>query len=383
MQIKTIDNDYRHQRELWLDKETKVSWLGVIDFPLRIGAAEVRMAGIAGVYTDHEHRKQGYMRTLFEDTVTYMTGEGYDITQLFGIPDFYDKFGYATCLPGSHFTIQTRDAEDAAKHLAQLDDAPEVTARPIELDDGANDIPEIVKLYNAHNAMRTGSIIRTPDRFTKFRKGTHWGEPPVVCVWEDADRQLAGYAVWDNDAEHVKVAEVDAWNDRLFPAILATLAEEAITRRCSEIQVYAPPDHPFAEYAQRYDIEWTIRYPRAAAAMMRILNQRPLFDKLHAELERRLADSPMAGYTGSVALVTDLETTMLTFDTGRLTYSDAEEPDATLTLSQDRLMQCIVGYRSVRDVLNSPGVTLDGEGAPLLHALFPRQHPYTWHPDHF
>ena len=373
MQIKTLDKDHRHQRELRLDDDTKVSWLGVIDFPMRIGTAEVRMAGIGGVHTAREHRKQGHMRTLFEDTVTYMTDQGYDITLLFGIPNFYNKFGYASSMPDAHFTIATRDAEDAAGGVAGLN------TRPVE----PEDIPEIVKLYNAHNAMRTGSIIRTPDRFTEFRKGTDWRTSPEVRVWEDDRGQLAGYAVWDDEDDRVTAAEIDAWDDRLFPTLLHTLAEEAIAKRCSEIEVYAPPDHPFAEYAQRYGITWTIRYPRDAAAMMRILNQRPLMEKLHAELERRLAASPMDGYTGSVALTTDLDTTVLTFDAGRLALDATGEPDAALSLSQDKLIQCLVGYRSVRDVLNSPGVTLEGEGAPLLNALFPRQHPYTWHVDHF
>jgi predicted acetyltransferase len=373
MPIKTIDNDPRHQRELWLDEETKVSWLGVIDFTMRIGTAKVRMAGIGGVYTEREHRNQGHMRTLFEDTVTYMIDGGYDVSQLFGIPNFYNKFGYATSLPDSIFTIQTRDAEDAGDYGQAMD------ARPVE----PNDIPEILRLYNAHNAMRTCSIVRTPDRFTEFRKGTTWNAEAEVRVWEDAQGQLAGYAVWDDEDEHVKVAEIDAWDDGLFPTILHALAEEAIARRCGEIEVHVPPDHPFAGYAQRYGIEWTITYPRDAAAMMRILNQQPLMEKLRTEFERRLAVSPMAGYTGSVALKTDLDTTVLTFDAGRLTLDERGEPDATLSLSQDQLIQCIVGYRSIRDVLNTPNVTLDGESGPLLHALFPRQHPYTWSADHY
>ena len=380
MPIKTIDKDHRHERQLWLDDETKVSWLAVIDFTMRIGIAEVRMAGIGGVYTEREHRHQGHMRTLFEDTVTTMTDQGYDVSQLFGIANFYNKFGYASSMPGSHATIQTRDAEDAG---ARGDaSAPSVTARPAEPDD----IPEILKLYNAHNAMRTCSIVRTPDRFTRFRKGTRYGDPPKVRVWENEDGQLAGYAVWDDDETHVRVAEIDAWDDRLFPTLLAALAEVAIAKRCGEIEIHTPPDHPFAEYAQRYGTEWTIRYPRDAAAMMRVLNQGPLMAKLRAEFERRLTVTSMAGYTGVLALATDLGTTTMVFDAGRLSLDedgDGPAPDATLSLPQSTLMQCLVGYRSIRDVLNSPDVTLDGEGAPLLHALFPRQHPYTWHPDHY
>jgi predicted acetyltransferase len=77
-----------------------------IDLPMRIGDAVIRMAGIGDVYTEREHRMKGYMRYLYEDTLTYMTEEGYDVSMLFGIPDFYTKFGYAVCLPQCHLHDQ-------------------------------------------------------------------------------------------------------------------------------------------------------------------------------------------------------------------------------------------------------------------------------------
>ena len=91
-----------------------VCWLGVIDYTMRIGTTQVRMAGIAGVETKEPHRMKGYMRDLLNGTLVYMQTQGYDISMLFGIPDFYPKFGYATCLAYSAFTIKTRIAETAA-----------------------------------------------------------------------------------------------------------------------------------------------------------------------------------------------------------------------------------------------------------------------------
>src|SRR5690242_20576154 len=76
-----------------------VSGLWVVPFTLRIGAATVRMDGIAGVGTETEHRRRGYSRRVLEATVRWMQQGDAPLSMLYGIPDFYPKFGYATAGP--------------------------------------------------------------------------------------------------------------------------------------------------------------------------------------------------------------------------------------------------------------------------------------------
>lgn len=372
MQIKTIDRETRHRRELWIDDETKVAHLWVIDYTIRVGTAHISMAGIGGVYTEREHRMKGYMRILFEDTVRYMIDQGYDVSMLFGIPNFYTKFGYAVCMANHQARVKTRDAEDAGA-LAKM-----LTSRPIE----ADDMPAVVELYNAHSAVKTCSVVRDPDAFTEFPLGSNWGIPTETQLWEDDAGDLVGYLVWDKNATAVKATEAVARDDALFATILATLAEQAIEKRCEDIYLYAPPDDPFAEYVQRFGATWEITYPRHGEGMMRILNQQPLFEKLLPELARRAGVAHLEDTT-TLALSTDLETTTLTVGNSEVTMNGGETPDITLALSQDKLMQLIAGYRTLRDVLNSPDVTLNGGGHPLLNALFPKDVPYIWPADHF
>lgn len=373
MEIKTHDDGRSHSRELWPDSEDWASRLWVIDYLMRIGRTTVRMAGIGGVETRWNQRVKGYARQLLEDTVRYMQAEGFAISMLFGIENFYIKFGFASCLAESHFRIKTRDAEAAAER-ARL-----YRTRPI----AAADMPAVLELYNARNADRTGSIVRTPADFTKFQKGTWYGERPETLLWEDETGRLLGYAVWDKYPNAVKVAELDAWDDALFPTLLAAFAAQAVEKRCEDIAFYMPPDHPFGEFAQRYGVEWTVTYPRHGAGMMRILNQQPLFETLAPELERRLAASPLAGHMGALALETDLGTTTLHFADGRVTVGGDATAGVRLTLPQSALMQLVIGYRRARDVLNDPAVSLTGAGRPLLDALFPKGAPYPWLADHF
>jgi len=379
MFIKTIDEGHHHKRELWLDDKTRVAHLWVIDHTMRLGHVTVRMAGIGGVYTEREHRRKGYMRHLFQDTLKYMTDKGYEVSMLFGIENFYNKFGYATALPQYRFSLKTRDAEDAVAADSDLVSHP-VTAK---------DMVDVLALYDRCNAERTGSIVRSPDTFKAFRKGTNWDSRVESRLWRDGTGKLLAYMVWDQDPKVVRVGELHAADAAMFPTLLHSLAQQAIEKRCEDITFVMPPDHAFAEFAQRYGTRWTIVYPRYSDGMMRILNQQPLFEKLAPELSRRLEQAAaVRDWVGTLGLRTDLGTTVLAIDHGTVTVdSDSGDEDRThdldLSLPQWALMQLVMGYRSVRDVVDSPGVKLVGEEDELLNALFPRQAPFVWPADYF
>jgi predicted acetyltransferase len=335
------------------------------------------MSGIGGVYTEGEHRMKGYMRYLFEDTVRYMTEQGYDVSLLFGIPDFYNKFGYATSLAKHQVKVATRDAEDAESAASRFADYKQRQIEPA-------DMPEVLALYNAENAIRTGTISRDPEEFTEFRKGSSWRSGTESCLWEDASGALAGYAVWDKDRRAVKIVEVGADDDALFPVMLAAFARQAVEKRCEAVELYLPPDHAFAEYVQRWGAVWEIEHPRYSDGMMRILNLPELFEKLVPELSRRLVMARSMSDTASVSLKTDLGAVTLFANEGEVRVDRGTSSAATLALPQHALMQLIVGYRSLRDVLNMPGVTLtEGDAVPFLNALFPKGVPYVWLPDYF
>src|SRR5262249_49323551 len=148
------------EHELMLEGEC-VSSLAVVDLDMRIGAASVRMGGIAGVGTNNKHRRRGYARRLLENSTAWMTENGFDCAMLFGIPDFYDKFGYAVCLPACRFEVQTRDAERAPATLVRRPYAPE-------------DPPAVQQIYAANNADLSGSIVRS-EKTSWFGKGSDYG----------------------------------------------------------------------------------------------------------------------------------------------------------------------------------------------------------------
>lgn len=372
MRIKTRDEGREHIRELWVDDEV-VSFLTVIDYEMRIGSAQVRMGGIGGVETKEKHRKKGYMRTLMEDTVAYMKHEGYDVSMLFGISNFYTKFGYAVCLPSHKCTVSTRDAEEAKK------DAGEYTIRIIEKEA----LDSVLALYNKNNHGRTCSIVRTNEHFLKFRRGSRYGRPADHFFIEDEHKELLAYAVFDKSEQEVNVVEVESREDRLFPALLYEFAKMAIKRRCGHLTLFMPPDHPFAEFAHRVGCECITRYSKDGGGMMRIINQAALFEKIKGELGRRIADSKFRGYSGSLSIRTDLGNTTLEIHDGSPNIGSGQKAECFVDLPQATLMQLIAGYRTVGDVISDSDVEISRGLEPLLPILFPETVPYVWLADHF
>jgi predicted acetyltransferase len=380
MDIRTRDDGRNHIREMLIDDKV-VCWLTVIDFTQRFGSARLRMAGIAGVETRPEHRMKGYMRVLFEDTVRYMTAEGYDVTLLFGIPDFYTKFGYAVCLPGARGTLSTRNAE-----RAQATASSSYTLRPAT----DSDLSAILDLYERNNATRTGTLLRPPAYFTRFRKGSNWWRQVEAAVLLDAQAGIVGYAVWDKVDDEVAIIEVECASDTsesVYASLLYAFAQQAIAKRCGQVHLHLPPDHPFADWVQRFGCEWTLSYPRAGDGMGRILNQGALFDKLTGELTSHLQDRVLPAPGAHLSLCTELGALALHIDAEggvQINHAGASSDESLrVELPQHILMQLLTGYRSVRDVCRSADVSISPAAQTWLELLFPKGFPYMWQTDMF
>lgn len=364
MKIRTRDEGRKHTRELLVDHKV-LSRLLVIDYQMRIGSAQVKMGGIGDVATKIEHRMKGYARKLMEDSVEYMKNKGYDVSVLFGIPDFYHKFGYSHCLPEYKLIIRTKNAE-ASKSLAG-----KYKVRQIQ----KKDFDALLQLYNKDNQERTCSLVRIKKHFRRFRRGSNWGKQTDSFLIKNAQGLLA-YAVFDKSDREVNIVEVASRSDRLFPTLLYEFTKMAIQRRCGEINLFMPPDHPFAQFVRRYGCQLTIQYSKSGGGMMRVINQPSLFEKIQGELDKRLQRSNINKV--SLRVKTERGETKLV-----LGKQLARAQTHFLKLSQDKLIQLLVGHRNIRDVLNDARVKASKDIEPVANILFSGSLPYTWLPDHF
>ena len=92
---------------------------------------------------------------------------------MFGISDFYNKFGYAPCFPEHTLVLNTRDAEEAPR------------LEGYEVRDFADtDIDWVVHVFNDNNQGRTATVVRRRNEWLGFISGLRPGYPPPSFVLE-------------------------------------------------------------------------------------------------------------------------------------------------------------------------------------------------------
>src|SRR5215212_3746279 len=129
----------------------QISRVVIVPMLMHIGAAVVRMDGIGGVGTEEEFRNRGYSRRVMETAVQQMRRGDAALSTLFGIQDFYQKFGYETTGP-EYSTILPLEDASAARHALP----PGWRFRPLSGDD----MPAVMRLYHANTRRATGALVR-------------------------------------------------------------------------------------------------------------------------------------------------------------------------------------------------------------------------------
>ena len=333
---------------------------------MRVGVARLLTGAIGGVHTEKQHRSRGYARQVLDSAVAHLIDESYDISMLIGITDFYGRWGFAS---GMGFHSLALPAVQAQKQ------APNAAVRPFV----PGDIPRILEVYAQQNAHRTGSFVRPPFPEYGFRMGSAFFVRPEAFVVE-RDGTIIGYAAVDRERENqstgertpitdgVRVAEVGASEPGAYPAIAAELGRRAEQLDVEAIEVFAPPDHPFAHFCQPLGATVRSEYRADGGIMLRVINLEQMWDKLQPELARRLAGD---GGSGTLTISTDL---------GEVTVPGAS---GVLEVPQWMLLQLLMGYRDPALLPVSPEARLSGDILPLLARLFPWQHAHLWRTDWF
>jgi len=357
--IKRTPDENSTRIALVLDGKS-VSHLSVVDLRMHVGSAVVRCGGIAGLGTDRNHRNKGYARQVLDDSLIFMKEEGYHLSALFGIPDFYHKFGYAPGILECEAQLTTRHAERAEQRYTTRDYMP-------------GDAGAIACIFEAEFGEHTGCVARDPESWRGFRRGTRWSDRCGAFVVLDGD-SVIGYACYDLDSRRCSLAEVACREAAAYATIVSKAAELAWERRLGHITVHTAPDDPFLAYCRRYGLEMKTTYTCCGAGMVRVINQDALLNALHSLFSRRVGEA-MGGWDGSLTFTTDLGATTITFGSGG--------SDVGIALPQWMLAQLVLGYRSVDDALLGDETRADREALPLLRVLFPVGHPYIHWSDRF
>ena len=351
--------------------EQDVSRLWIHEYQMRFGTARLKLGGIAGVGTNEEHRNKGYSRRIMQDSTAFMTENGFDVAMLFGIPDFYPKFGYATALPETWMELDTEDVQAAVS-----------TYRVRKFETG--DVPTILALHAANNAERTGTPLRDEARWKEFKMGSNFGIDADPFVVLNEAGEVIGYFVCDQTEDKCILCDIGLQNRTIFETIVRFLGDRAERVGAAQIECSMPADHPFAIFCRRYGCRTNTHNPKNRGGMMRIINQSSTVKRIAGELEKRLRRSAhLSQWSGKILISTELGQDCLGIDRGRVVHTSSKANAFHLEIPQDKLIQLMMGRRSIEDLAIDPDVSVTGGIIPVLGTLFPLGYPHVWWPDRF
>ncbi len=325
-----------------------VTHCGVWGYDMRIGRSIVRVAGVGAVSTHGEYRKRRLMSQTFAHALPHMRDAGYDMTLLFGINDYYHRFGYVRAYPLTTYIVPVEELPT---------DKPSPPCRKLK----RPPLEEMAPVYNRQNASLTASAIRPT-----YRKAIFLGDQECR-IWRHANGKLAGWVLTHKNTcvDHAGQPE----------QVLRILGELARKHAWSEV-TFKDLHH---DTALRNRITGgTCRaetnYARSGGAMVRTLNLRGTLEKISPELARRLANSHLSRWRGTLALRDARQRVVLKIGGGKVGVIDGPAGKNTVRGGEE-IAQLILGTDEPRAVCAAGGIKTTGQGAELLEVLFPAQHP--------
>lgn len=352
-------------RVAYMEDGKHVSDLQVLDRQMWLGAGKLRVGCIGGVGTTERARNRGLARRVLSATVDWMAGR-YDLSMLFGIPDFYGRFGYATCIPEHRATLALRDIEEAQKLLPSRPYVPE-------------DRPRLRTLHRERYAGSVGAFDRDAPWFDPQRRASGHGKRPTLRMIQGTDGRSEGYLVLDDTPQQATVAEVVGRSPAAYETALALIAEAIRGRGLAAADLHLPQDDPFVVYTRKYGLSGNVQYLRERGGMMRICDLKSTFERLLPELGGRLPTEAAGLY-----LETDIGAVGLQRVDGRIVLVDHWECGLPrLTMPQRLLVTLLMGYRGAGEVLSDPLCRADAGAREAVAALFPLRSPFVPGPDRF
>lgn len=361
-----------------VDGETVVSSCEIVPLSLRIGRAVVRMDGIADVKTAEEHRYRGFARRVLTRAMQRMEEGDASLTMLYGITDFYPKFGYTTVGPES--TIA----------LTPLDEAPDLLhgyqVRPFE----ENDLPAMQRLYDQLTARSVGAAIRPRDGYpwtalletpaggasTNCRVIVESGSTVVAYVWRGENlRFVRAHSRYNpDDLVLGEVVAVEPSAADVALTVARRWAAEESERRgrdCGRVLFFTPHQGPVAAAAMQIPSTLSRGYGPDGGWMARVLSTRRLLSSLQPELCVRLAEA-RNHFHGDLQILTETGDVTLHIDGDRVEASAPSNREVLVCrLPQTTLARLALGSYPPDDLLARLPDPPEGTAAELLQMMFP------------
>jgi hypothetical protein len=333
------------------------------------------------VATHEDYRGRGLVRLQFDVLHSWAESRNEPVQVIGGIQYFYRQFGYDRAIEqfngrsGSLSFVPTLKAGEKEPYLVR------------EASD--QDLPFLKEMYSEF-CSRSMLACLWDDEYWHYdihqRNEMHRMNRCIVETPDGSPVGMIGYGTGLSGGlvrlETYELRKGVSWL-AVTPSVLRYLrriGDEWAAKdqaQCSGVIVGAQKDHPiFTSYPDRFPQKhapwvWYVRVPKLTGFLTLITSA----------LEKRLADSAAANYSGSLTISFYRDGLKLVFDRGRITKVEKwmpTVPDSGQAAFPDlTFLQLLFGYRSLAEIRHAwPDCVADAEATVLLDALFPRRLSY-------
>ena len=332
---------------------------------IRLGEARLRMGGLGWVGTAPRHRHKGVCRALMLNTLDYLKQNHYHVSMLFGIPNFYHRFGFTTTLADYAIVIDTAEALHS-RHTAFR----RRSAKP-------GDIAAIQKIHAANDSGIACSLLRSAAHLTN-----KWKHCKNMSVLISDSGKVIAYFTAHNANQQMQVDEVGVSTPQACEAVLAACGQLASDESVGRIRFLIPPPHVFARHLLQYQSTHEMHILRDQGGMMAFVDQAEALESLIPEWEDLLSRTNLRNEQIEITLVVDGASYRVRARRGAIDI--AQQPGANrLSITAADLMHLVTGYRYLDDILVKRRRILTAPARAFLAVLFPKRTPYVWNFDRF
>jgi predicted acetyltransferase len=362
-----------------------VSCVTIVEKTCRLGAATVRIGGIAGLATAAAYRRRGYAERLLVDTVHALADRGCALSALFPFSrDYYRRLGWETCSSTWQCCV-TRMRTTAAPAPTGI--------RPAE----STDLPRMAALYDAYARERSLYCLRDAKRWQYLLEHTR-----VALIFELSRGNPEGYLLHDHrygvpaiggqsgSLSALRVLEMVAHTDAARHAMIAYLGsctEAGAVEWGATMQDFVESGllSPGGDFG---DDGVGVHLDRSPGVMLRLIDLPNLLSALkvnwagfQGELRIRLEDPLFDTGGRSLRIIGDGngEPTVTRWEKDE---ADPATPDCVVGGVRG-WSQVVIGYISGADACRIHTLHGAGAAAKAMAKLFPQRTPFLPAPDHF
>lgn len=341
--------------------------IGVWKYATRVGQARLITGGIGIVMTHGEYRKAGLASKTMAATIESMRELGYDLSVLFGIRNFYGRFGFTQAWPDCTVELPGDKVWPGR---------PTLRRRRGDMVQLLRAQGEVGRIYNRDYADRVGAADRPVYTLDLHR----WRLDELI----DRQKKVRGYLATQVDGTTLRIWEVGGFTTPAGCAeLLGHIQQLARESKCAAVVLQLGLGHPLLEPLRRTGCKISLEYIGDGGAMVLVVNLASALTKLSGELTRRLAASPLARYSGALAIQLNEQRATLAIQRGQVSLAQrAIKATARLSGGPD-VARLLIGADAPTVVIQAGGIKCAGNAALLAEALFPARSPFLPRADWF